>query len=95
MKITVRLRKLFLSVPLEEASFARRGFRGGNRAVRERVEEIGRAVLSGYESALEEDRPLVLGEQSVSRYWGHGYLRVRGKGVIIFRCDYHLPIPPG
>jgi hypothetical protein len=63
MKFTVRLRKFFLSVPLEEASFDKRGFRGGNREIRERVEEIGRAVLSGYGSALEEDRPSLLGEQ--------------------------------
>lgn len=63
MKFTVRLRKLLLAVPPEEASFARRGFRGGSRTVRERTEEIGRAVLAGYAAALEEDRPLVLGEQ--------------------------------
>lgn len=63
MNPIVRLRKLLLAVPSAEASFERRGFRGGSRAVRERVEQIGRTVLEGYDSALEEDRPGALGER--------------------------------
>lgn len=49
-------RKIFEISP-DEASFERRGFRGGNAAVRERLERIGRAVLYGYHAALETDDP--------------------------------------
>ena len=49
-------RKIF-EISLDEASFERRGFRGGNAAVRERLERIGRCLLSGYHAALESDDP--------------------------------------
>lgn len=52
-----RLRRRILGIADEEASFARRGFRGGDDAARRRLEEIGRAFLHGYHAALEDDRP--------------------------------------
>jgi enediyne biosynthesis protein E3 len=52
-------RKIF-KIPLEEASFERRGFRGGDAAVRERLERIGGCVLYGYHAALETDEPAPL-----------------------------------
>ncbi len=52
-------RRLF-GISTEEASFSRRGFRGGDQCVRQRLEQIGRVFLQGYHSALEEDRPDLL-----------------------------------
>ena len=52
-----RLRKRIFGISDEEASFARRGFRGGDGAVRRHLEGIGRVFLHGYHAALEEDRP--------------------------------------
>lgn len=49
-------RKIF-KISLDEASFERRGFRGGNAAVRERLERIGGCLLYGYHAALESDDP--------------------------------------
>jgi hypothetical protein len=50
------LRKRVFGISEEEASFSRRGFRGGDDAIRERLEGIGRGFLQGYHAALEEDR---------------------------------------
>ncbi len=52
-----RLRRRFFGISIEEASFARRGFRGGGDAIRGHLEDIGRAFLQGYHAALDEDRP--------------------------------------
>jgi hypothetical protein len=51
------LRGRIFGIAAEEASFARRGFRGGDDGIRRRLEEIGRTFLHGYHAALEEDRP--------------------------------------
>lgn len=45
-------RKLF-GIPLTEASFARRGFMPGVRAVQQRLEQIGQTFVLGYNTALE------------------------------------------
>jgi hypothetical protein len=47
-------RKIF-AISADEASFERRGFRGGDAAVRERLERIGGCVLYGYHAALDAD----------------------------------------
>ena len=52
-----RLNRRFFGISSEEASFSRRGFRGGTEQVHQRLERIGRAFLHGYHAALEEDRP--------------------------------------
>jgi enediyne biosynthesis protein E3 len=52
-----RLRRRLLGISTEEASFSRRGFRGGDERIRQRLEQIGRVFLHGYHAALEEDRP--------------------------------------
>jgi enediyne biosynthesis protein E3 len=52
-----RLRKRILGISVEEASFARRGFRGGDASTRRHLEQVGRTFLHGYHAALEEDRP--------------------------------------
>jgi hypothetical protein len=46
-----------LGISAQEASFARRGFRGGDERVRAHLERIGRIFLHGYHAALEVDRP--------------------------------------
>jgi enediyne biosynthesis protein E3 len=51
------LKRRFFEISLDEASFERRGFRGGNAAVRERLDRIGRCLLYGYHAALESDEP--------------------------------------
>ncbi len=56
-----RLRRKLLGISVAETSFARRGFRGGEAAVRDRLERIGRTFLQGYHAALEEGRPEALG----------------------------------
>jgi enediyne biosynthesis protein E3 len=52
-----RLRRRLFGISIEETSFARRGFRGGDQRIRQRLEQIGRTFLHGYHAALEEDRP--------------------------------------
>jgi hypothetical protein len=58
-----RVRKRLFGISTEEASFARRGFRGGDERVRERLEQVGQRFLHGYHTALMEDRPDRLGRE--------------------------------
>lgn len=57
------LRKRILQLPIEEASFARRGFWGGDSRARTRLECIGKAFLFGYHAALEETNSPALAQQ--------------------------------
>lgn len=50
----IRLRAF--GIPVDEVTFARRGFRGGDERIHQHLERIGRAFLQGYHAALEEDR---------------------------------------
>src|SRR4051812_342724 len=52
--------KCALDISPEEASFARRGFRGGEAGVRRRLEQAGRVFLQGYRATLEADEPEAL-----------------------------------
>jgi hypothetical protein len=52
------LRKALLGMPLDQASFARRKFRGNDPRARERLEEIGRTFLHDYHAALLDDSPI-------------------------------------
>lgn len=52
-----RLRVRIFGISPEEATFARRGFRGGDVGVRQRLEQIGYSFIRGYNAALEESRP--------------------------------------
>jgi hypothetical protein len=58
-----RLRKLIFGISLEEATFARRGFRPGSPERQQHFERIGREFLTGYHAAIEEDRVLALGSR--------------------------------
>jgi hypothetical protein len=55
-----QLSRLVFGISPEEASFARRGFQGGDVRQRERLEHIGRVFLHGYHSALETREPEAL-----------------------------------
>ncbi len=50
----VRLRKRFLSISPEEATFARRGFIASDPATGRHLEHAGRTFLAGYHVALED-----------------------------------------
>lgn len=52
---TKRLLQHLLSIPLDETTFERRGFRQGNSKAVSHLEEIGRTFLQGYRAALIED----------------------------------------
>jgi hypothetical protein len=54
------LRKQLFQLPIEEATFARRGFRGADKRARQRLELIGATFLLGYHAALEESDLSVL-----------------------------------
>jgi enediyne biosynthesis protein E3 len=49
-----RIQRFFLGLSLDEATFARRGFRANDASARLRLEQIGRTFLHGYHAALEE-----------------------------------------
>ena len=86
------LRRTLLGISAEETTFARRRFRGDSAAVRERLEEVGRCFVLGYNAALEEDRPLPLAarlESEVAReFQGFVY---EGAGMALALLDTLLP----
>ena len=51
------LRKRIFGMPLDEASFERRGFKGGKPQTRSHLDQVGRLFLQGYNMALEEGAP--------------------------------------
>jgi hypothetical protein len=56
-------RRFILSIPLEETTFARRGFRASTSSVQHRLEKIGRVFVQGYHTALDENEPAALGSR--------------------------------
>lgn len=52
-----KLRRQVLGLSPQEASFAKRGFRGGDEQTRARLERIGATFIAGYHAALEADEP--------------------------------------
>lgn len=60
-----------LGINEAETTFARRGFRGGENGVRERMERVGSSFVTGYHAALEDDRLNVLASRldNVAREW--------------------------
>jgi len=49
-----RIQRCLLGLSLDEATFARRGFRAGDAIARLRLEQVGRTFIHGYHAALEE-----------------------------------------
>lgn len=54
-------RRRLLGLSPQETSFVRRGFRGGDGGMRERLEQVGISFMTGYHAALEDDDPATLG----------------------------------
>jgi enediyne biosynthesis protein E3 len=54
-RLIARLRRQVLGISPEEATFGKRGFRGGDEQARARLERIGATFLEGYHAALEAD----------------------------------------
>ena len=55
-----RPRSALLRIPLDEVSFARRGFWAGTDHARQQLEESGRSFLAGYHAALSDAAPSAL-----------------------------------
>lgn len=71
-----RARKRLLGLSLEEANFARRGFRAGDAHASQHLERIGHTFLRGYHAALEESAPAPLTlrlEETESELRGFAY----------------------
>jgi hypothetical protein len=49
--------KLIFGISTREVTFARRGFRGGEGGMRERIERVGRTFREGYHAALRHGGP--------------------------------------
>lgn len=82
------LRRALFGIAPGETSFERRGFRGGEGAVRGRLEEVGRCFVAGYHAALAEDRPeplAALVEAEVEREF-HGFA-YEGAGMALALRD--------
>ena len=57
------IKKALFGIPLKETRFDSRGFEGGDRRVRERIEQIGASFVEGYHAALLDDEPERLAER--------------------------------
>ncbi len=70
-RLILKLRRRVFGISLEEATFARRGFRSSDTRVRERLERIGTTFLHGYHAALEADdgRSLELRLNEIESEW--------------------------
>ena len=55
------IRRRFFTLTSEQTSFGRRGFRGGNGCIRQRLENVGGAFVAGYNLAVEHGAPEVVG----------------------------------
>ncbi len=54
-----KLRRRILGLSPQEASFAKRGFRGGDQQTRARLERVGVTFIEGYHTALEADEAML------------------------------------
>jgi len=74
--LTGRVWRHLFGLSLEEASFARRGFRYGEHQAAKRLERIGRTFLQGYHAALEEadfDALTARLDETAAEYRGFAY----------------------
>ncbi|HLZ55506.1 MAG TPA: DUF1702 family protein [Ktedonosporobacter sp.] len=87
-----RLRRSLFGIPLEETTFAKRGFLAGEIGAQQRLEQIGTIFVQGYHAALEEDHFEVLTPalQSIdSELQGFAF---EGAAMGLALLDYVLPI---
>src|SRR3954447_2151806 len=78
-------------ISIEEAAFARRGFRGGDAAQRRHLEEVGRTFLHGYHAALEENRPVQLASRLDEVEPGLRGFAFEGAGMGLYLLDLLTP----
>ena len=86
-----RVRRRLFGISTEEASFSRRGFRGGDDRVRQRLEQIGRIFLHGYHAALVEDRPDRLASTLDPIEWKLRGFAFEGAGMGLYLLDLLTP----
>jgi hypothetical protein len=82
---------MLLGIPAGAITLERRGFRGSNPAIRQRLESIGQSFASGYHAALEHDdlAALVLRLNSLDLdLQGFGY---EGAGMGLALLDFLTP----
>ncbi len=89
-----RLSRRILGLSEDEVRFDRRGFRGGDAAMRAHIEKIGWSFLAGYHAALEEPRAERLAprlEATEADYRGFTY---EGAAMSLTLLDVLLPGRP-
>ena len=86
-----RLRRRILGIADEEATAARRGFRGGDGEVRRHLDAIGRAFLHGYHASLEDDRPDRLSRRLAETEPGLLGFAFEGAGMALYLLDLLTP----
>ena len=86
---TVWQRTLKLSP--EEASFGRRGFRGGDPPLRERLERSGGSFIEGYNAALADDSPERLAARLESQEPELAGFRFEGAALALALLDLVAP----
>lgn len=87
------LKKTALRLAPEEASFARRGFEGGDPAVRVRLEGIIRTFIGGYQLALESDDDARLVERLEAEFDAHHVgFAYEGAGLCFAVLDVLWPV---
>jgi hypothetical protein len=87
------LQQHLLSIDPGETSFARRGFRCRDGAVRERLEAVGGAFVHGYHAALAEDRPAPLAATLASGAPELQGFRFEGAAFGLALLDFLTPWP--
>src|SRR4051794_19990036 len=86
------LKRALFGIAPEETSFARRGFRTGSTAVRERLEKVGSCFAAGYHAGLEEPGCEALAariDREVDR--DHRGFACEGAGMALALLDALIP----
>jgi hypothetical protein len=91
MLILTTFRQRLLSIDPQDTSFARRGFRCPDGEIRERLERVGGAFVSGYHAALAEDRPAELGARLASGEAEYRGFVFEGAAMALTLLDFLLP----
>jgi hypothetical protein len=86
-----RLRVRIFGISPEEATFARRGFRGGDAVVRQRLEQVGYTFVRGYNAALEESKPQELEQRLNAVEREHRGFAFEGAAMGLALQDYLMP----
>lgn len=86
-----RLRRRFFQIPLQETTFAKRGFSAGSAQAQQILEFAGQTFVQGYHAALDDDdfEILVANLESIETVWrGFAY---EGAAMALTILDYFSP----